>query len=118
MLKMNKMVVLFTVIAIGVFAAAKALYSVSPAKCTACSICVDNCPVEAISFAKVNGKKVAVIDPKTCTSCGLCEKQCPSKAISHAVPCATSTAVVPNEKASAEKVAKPVETVKPSKSSK
>lgn len=83
MFGMKKTLFIVAMVAISLFAATKALYTVAPAKCTACSICVDNCPVEAISFAKVNGKKVAVIDPKACTACGLCEKQCPTKAISH-----------------------------------
>jgi len=47
-------------------------------KCTGCGICVDICPVEAISLE--NG--MAVVDERTCTACGLCVNECPNEAIS------------------------------------
>lgn len=46
-------------------------------KCTGCGICVEGCPVEAISLK--NDK--AVIDESTCIECGLCVDECPNDAI-------------------------------------
>jgi len=45
-------------------------------KCTACGICADVCPVNAI---KVNGQ--AVVQADLCTGCALCVGECPSNAI-------------------------------------
>jgi ferredoxin len=44
--------------------------------CEGCGICVDRCPMNAIS---VNG--VSIIDRDKCIGCGLCIPTCPSKAI-------------------------------------
>jgi len=46
-------------------------------KCTGCGICVDVCPLEAISL----NDGIAVIDEDTCTECGLCVNECPNDAI-------------------------------------
>ena len=46
-------------------------------KCTGCGLCVDACPVEAISM---NDDK-AQVDEATCTECGLCVDECPNDAI-------------------------------------
>lgn len=45
-------------------------------KCKGCSICVKNCPFEAI----IMEEKLAVIGP-SCTGCGVCVEKCPFKAI-------------------------------------
>lgn len=45
-------------------------------KCKGCSICVKNCPFEAITLEN----KIAVIGP-SCTGCGVCVEKCPFKAI-------------------------------------
>lgn len=45
-------------------------------KCKGCSICVKNCPFEAITMEN----KIAVIGA-TCTGCGVCVEKCPFKAI-------------------------------------
>ncbi len=45
-------------------------------KCTACGLCVDACPVEAITV-----DEVAVVDADACTDCGACVDECPSEAI-------------------------------------
>lgn len=45
-------------------------------KCKGCSICVKNCPFEAITMEN----KLAVIG-SSCTGCGVCVEKCPFKAI-------------------------------------
>lgn len=45
-------------------------------ECTACGVCADECPVEAIS----EGADKYVIDPDLCTDCGLCADVCPVEA--------------------------------------
>ncbi|AVX29662.1 electron transfer flavoprotein alpha subunit apoprotein [Carboxydocella thermautotrophica] len=45
--------------------------------CIGCGICVDTCPVQALSL--VDG--VSVVDPKQCVDCGACVKVCPTNAI-------------------------------------
>lgn len=65
----------------GVAAVAAKLFAVDPAGCTNCGLCLEVCPVEAISVVEVEGKSVAAIDPELCTGCGLCEETCPVEAI-------------------------------------
>ena len=45
-------------------------------KCKGCSICIKNCPFEAITMEN----KIAVIGA-ACTGCGVCVEKCPFKAI-------------------------------------
>ena len=45
-------------------------------ECTACGICIDECPVEAISEGDIYK-----IDPELCTDCGACADVCPNEAI-------------------------------------
>ncbi|OGV69732.1 MAG: ferredoxin [Lentisphaerae bacterium RIFOXYA12_FULL_48_11] len=47
-------------------------------KCTACGLCVDICPVQAISLENDKAK----IDEEKCVDCGQCIDQCPNTAIS------------------------------------
>ena len=47
------------------------------AKCTGCGLCVDACPVEAISLENDKAK----VDAEKCVDCGQCVEQCPSEAI-------------------------------------
>jgi NADP-reducing hydrogenase subunit HndC len=56
----------------------KALVSfyILPDKCTACQICLRNCPVEAISGGK---NIVHIIDQAKCTKCGTCFEVCPQR---------------------------------------
>jgi len=51
-------------------------YYINPANCTACGLCLKNCPDEAIDGAK---KKIHVIDQEKCTNCGTCFDVCPPK---------------------------------------
>lgn len=53
------------------------MYWIDPEKCTGCEVCIDLCPVEAISMTGEN----AVIDEGTCTECGSCVEECVSEAI-------------------------------------
>ena len=46
-------------------------------KCTGCGVCIEVCPVEAISM----DADKAVIDDNICTECGLCVEECPNEAI-------------------------------------
>lgn len=46
--------------------------------CVACGVCVDECPVGAISM---NGH--AVIDDRACIRCGKCHDVCPHEAVRH-----------------------------------
>jgi ferredoxin len=47
--------------------------------CVGCGLCVDTCPVEAISLDNEN---IAVVDAELCVDCGKCVEECPSEAIS------------------------------------
>ena len=46
-------------------------------KCTACGLCADACPQDAITV-----DDVAVVDADACTECGACVEECPNDAIS------------------------------------
>jgi len=52
--------------------------TIDPDLCTGCGVCVDMCPMGAISLRD----NVACIDSQTCTGCGICEDECPVGAIS------------------------------------
>jgi len=45
--------------------------------CISCGVCVDTCPVDAITL-----DDKAKVDPDTCTECGACVDECPVDAIS------------------------------------
>jgi NAD-dependent dihydropyrimidine dehydrogenase PreA subunit len=46
--------------------------------CTACGICVDECPTAALDLEDV----AVLARPDDCTECGTCEDVCPAEAIS------------------------------------
>ena len=53
-------------------------YTVIPDKCTKCTLCIRNCPVDAISGSK---EEVAFIDREKCIECNLCYEKCNFMAI-------------------------------------
>ena len=53
-------------------------YTVIPEKCTKCTLCIKNCPVDAISGSK---DEVAFIDKEKCIECNLCYEKCNFMAI-------------------------------------
>ena len=53
---------------------------VDKAKCVACGVCEDACPVEGKAVHSGGGKK-AVYDYKKCIRCYCCQEMCPAKAI-------------------------------------
>jgi predicted Fe-Mo cluster-binding NifX family protein/ferredoxin len=54
----------------------QAIAVVDSEKCTGCGICINVCPVGAISM-----HKYAVVNPKLCIACGACVSACPNSAI-------------------------------------
>ncbi len=53
-------------------------HQINQKKCISCGACIENCPVDAISYQK-NGE--AHIDKEVCISCSKCISVCPVKAI-------------------------------------
>jgi len=51
-------------------------YYIDPEKCRACTICLKNCPADAIDGGK---KLIHIIDQVKCTNCGTCFEVCPAK---------------------------------------
>jgi len=46
--------------------------------CTGCTICVDECPMQALEMKE---DVSALVNPDECTGCGSCEEVCPVSAI-------------------------------------
>ncbi len=44
--------------------------------CTACALCAEVCPVDAITV-----EEQAKVATEACTECGACEEECPVEAI-------------------------------------
>ena len=53
-------------------------YTIDPAKCTGCMVCLKNCPSTAITGER---KKTHAIDQQRCTKCGVCFSRCKFDAI-------------------------------------
>jgi NADH-quinone oxidoreductase subunit F len=53
-------------------------YKVFDDKCTGCTVCAKNCPVDAISGAR---KEIHFIDQDKCIRCGVCYSKCKFEAI-------------------------------------
>lgn len=52
--------------------------------CTACSLCVENCPVNCLALKKEEGasrETAALAAPEKCIGCGICREVCPIGAI-------------------------------------
>lgn len=56
----------------------KSIATVDSDLCTGCGVCVDMCPMGAISLRD----NIAQVDIQKCTGCGICEDECPVGAIS------------------------------------
>ena len=77
-------------------------FYVDPVKCTACTLCSRNCPVQAIDGAV---GKIHIIDQSKCIKCGTCFEQCRFKAIQK-----ISGEPVPPSIPEAQRIKKPVRT--------
>jgi Pyruvate/2-oxoacid:ferredoxin oxidoreductase delta subunit len=62
----------------GIVAPSRYQASVNGQLCTSCALCIDICPVKALSLG---GNSVASVNQEICLGCGLCARECPTKAI-------------------------------------
>ena len=60
------------------FAVSNHFSQVEPDLCNACEVCVDRCPMDAISMT---AEDVANINLDRCIGCGLCINACPTEAL-------------------------------------
>ncbi|MBN2284249.1 MAG: 4Fe-4S binding protein [Deltaproteobacteria bacterium] len=60
----------------GAFARSNYVSYIDPDLCSACEVCADRCPVEAITV-----DEYAVVDEERCVGCGVCVPACPTEAI-------------------------------------
>ncbi len=58
------------------FCKALTSYYIDPDKCSACLICLRNCPAQAVNGAK---GEIHWINQEKCTSCGVCFDVCPTR---------------------------------------
>lgn len=79
---MKTVIGLTLIVAMVVVASVVKVHTIDKETCTACGMCVEVCPVDAISKIEYNGGEVYTIDPELCTNCGLCTEECPVDAIS------------------------------------
>ncbi len=67
-----------------VFKNAEKVATTSPERCKGCGICIEKCPVKALSFGEdlgVFSTPVPEIDLEKCIVCGNCRRYCPDGAI-------------------------------------
>jgi formate hydrogenlyase subunit 6/NADH:ubiquinone oxidoreductase subunit I len=62
------------------------ILSANPETCTACGLCVQRCPMEALSLqespqAKNKKGKMSVLQTDRCIGCGVCVYKCPSRSL-------------------------------------
>lgn len=61
------------------------IVSVFHGLCKGCGLCIEKCPVQAISFSKTDtgyySTPTVEIDLGKCIACGLCETTCPDFAL-------------------------------------
>ena len=50
-------------------------------KCSACSTCVNLCPVEAVTLDKTGERPAAHVDDRKCLACTICMTRCPEYAV-------------------------------------
>jgi NAD-dependent dihydropyrimidine dehydrogenase PreA subunit len=46
--------------------------------CTACGLCIERCPTQAVEMID---ERPVIVRPEDCAYCGLCEEMCPVEAI-------------------------------------
>jgi pyruvate formate lyase activating enzyme len=51
-------------------------------RCTACWLCIEGCPENALTTGEKQGRAVAILDRAHCTACGRCADVCYPKALS------------------------------------
>jgi uncharacterized Fe-S center protein len=56
-------------------------FSVAQERCIACGMCMANCPQQAVSWEKRDGRRAASIDREKCVGCGECLTVCAPKAV-------------------------------------
>lgn len=56
-----------------------------PSHCKGCGLCIEKCPVKALSWSKTEinyfGQPVPEVNSEKCLACGICEQLCPDMAI-------------------------------------
>jgi NAD-dependent dihydropyrimidine dehydrogenase PreA subunit len=63
----------------GTLAASAFRARVEPELCTACEVCIERCPMDALTLPE--GADTVVLDLKRCIGCGNCVTRCPTEAI-------------------------------------
>lgn len=74
------------------------MISLDSSLCTGCGICVDACPVRAISLVKGQ----VSIDANLCDACGMCVQVCPDQALALIIEPDLAIAAMPTVRAIAQ----------------